>query len=114
VKDVIVAMLLLLGSLFVLLAALGVVRFPDLFMRMQAMTKASTLGAGSLLIAVAVHFARLDLTARSLLILAFIFITSPVAAHVIARAAYRAKVPLWEGSIADELRTARPEREPDG
>ena len=109
--------LLVVGALFMLLAALGVLRLPDLFMRLQAATKASTLGVGCLLLGVAVHFQDLGVTARAVLVVAFFFITAPVGAHVIARAAYAVGVPLWEGTITDELRHRRrapEEPPPDG
>jgi multicomponent Na+:H+ antiporter subunit G len=103
-SDVVSAVLIVVGGAFMLLAGVGVVRMPDLFMRMQAATKAATLGAGCMLLAVAVHFGDLSVTTRALLVIAFIFLTAPVAAHMVARAAYSAGTPLWEGTIADELR----------
>lgn len=86
-----------------LLAAIGVVRMPDAFTRMQATTKASTLGLGCMLAAVAIHFGNLSAFSRAAAIVMFVFLTTPVAAHVIARAAYFMGLPLWEGTIRDEL-----------
>jgi multicomponent Na+:H+ antiporter subunit G len=82
-----------IGSLFMLLAAVGVLRLPDLFTRMQASTKSSTLGVACILLAVAVHFGRLGVTTQAVLVVAFFFLTTPVAAHMIARAAYVSGVP---------------------
>ena len=101
------AALLVVGALFMLLAGLGVLRLPDLFMRLQAATKASTLGVGCLLLGVAIHFQDLAVTTRAVLVIAFFVLTAPVGAHMIARAAYAAGVPLWEGTITDELRHHR-------
>ena len=98
------AVLLVVGGFFMLLAGLGVLRLPDLFMRLQAATKASTLGVGCLLLGVAVHFQDLGVTTRAVLIISFFFLTAPVGAHMIARAAYAVGVPLWEGTLIDELR----------
>ena len=95
---------MVVGAVLMLLAALGVVRMPDLFSRMQAATKASTLGVGCMMLAVAVHFADLAVTTRAVLIVAFVFLTAPVSAHMIGRAAYYVGVPLWEGTTLDELR----------
>lgn len=106
-NDLATALFLLIGSAFMLLAGVGVVRMPDLFMRMQAATKAATLGAGCMLLAVAVHFGELHVATRALLITAFLFLTAPVAAHLIARAAYSVGTPLWRGTLVDELRAAR-------
>ena len=105
--DFLAGILLVIGGLAMLLAGFGVLRMPDLFMRMQAATKAATLGAGCTLSAVAIHFGELGVTTRSALIIAFLFLTAPVAAHVIARAAYSIGVPLWEASLCDELRSAK-------
>jgi multicomponent Na+:H+ antiporter subunit G len=99
------AFLWLAGSAFALLAAVGVVRMPDVFTRMQASTKASTLGLGCLLIGAGLQFGDLASFIRVVSIGAFMLLTTPVAAHVIARAAYRADVELWEGTVLDERRS---------
>jgi multicomponent Na+:H+ antiporter subunit G len=106
-NDVVVAALTVIGGAFMLLAGVGILRMPDVFMRMQAATKAATLGAGCMLLAVSVHFGDLAVVARAALVIAFILLTAPVAAHVIARAAYSVGTPLWGGTIADELREER-------
>ena len=102
-SEVLSTVLMIVGAAFVLLAGAGVVRMPDLFMRMQAATKASTLGIGFILLAVAVYFGELGVTTRALATITFVFLTTPIAAHMIARAAYFVGVPLWEGTIIDEL-----------
>lgn len=100
--DILTALLWIVGSAFAFLAALGVVRMPDVFTRMQASTKASTLGLGCLLVGAALQLEDLASIIRLVSIGAFIFLTTPVSAHVIARASYRANVPLWEGTVLDE------------
>ncbi len=110
-NDILAAMLIVIGGGFMLLAGVGVVRMPDLFMRMQAATKAATLGAGCMLLALAFHFGELQIVTRALLVTAFVFLTAPVAAHMIARAAYSVGTPLWEGTIADELKGHQMEAE---
>jgi multicomponent Na+:H+ antiporter subunit G len=102
-NDLVAAVMVLLGATLMLLAAVGVVRMPDLFTRMQASTKAASLGSGLVLGAVALHFAELTVVARSMLAVAFIFLTAPISAHMIARAAYFIRVELWEGSVIDDL-----------
>ena len=104
IGDAVTAALMAAGATLMLLAAVGVVRMPDLYSRMQAATKASSLGSGCLLLAVAVHFADPAITVRVLLIVVFILLTAPVSAHMIGRAAYFVGVPLWEGTGVDELR----------
>jgi multicomponent Na+:H+ antiporter subunit G len=98
----------LAGALFIagatlgLLAAVGVLRMPDVFTRMQASTKASTLGLGCLLAAVALRNPTLSFAVRAASIAAFMLLTTAVAAHAIARAAARSGAPIWKGTIVDE------------
>jgi multicomponent Na+:H+ antiporter subunit G len=98
------AVLMLFGGVFMLLAAVGVLRMPDLPTRMHATTKAGSLGAGLVLLSVAVYFGELSVTTRAIATLLFIVLTAPVAAHIICRAAYFTGVPLWKGMVRDELR----------
>ncbi|MBA4170188.1 MAG: monovalent cation/H(+) antiporter subunit G [Chloroflexi bacterium] len=92
------------GTTFILLASIGVVRMPDVYMRMQVSTKGASLGAGCVLLAVPVFFGDVAIGVRALLIIVFIFLTTPISAHMLARAAYIVGVPLWEGSVVDELK----------
>lgn len=110
-KDLLTAALLLTGSAFMLLAALGIVRFPDVLMRLQATSKAGTMGIGLILSGVALHFAEVPVVLWALLILVFLFVTAPVAAHMIGRAAYVRGERLWEGTVVDEWRARRREEE---
>lgn len=96
--------LLLLGAIFMLLAAIGLVRMPDVLMRMHSSTKSATLGVGLILLGVALHFGDFAIGVRALAIVVFMFSTAPVAAHMIGRAAYLSGVPLWEGTLSDEMR----------
>ena len=102
--DFATGILWIVGSSFAFLAALGVLRMPDVFTRMQASTKASTLGLGCLLIGAALQFADLASVIRVVSIGAFTLLTTPVSAHVIARASYLADIPLWGGTVLDERR----------
>lgn len=102
-NELIVSGLLISGGIFMLLAAVGVLRMPDVYMRISTATKAATLGAGCTLLAAAVHFGTISISSRALAILVFIFLTAPVSAHVIGRAAYIIGVPLWEGTAMDDL-----------
>lgn len=103
-SEIVCVILLLIGATFLLLAAVGEVRMPDLFTRMQPATKAATLGIACMLLAVAVYFGRIGITTRALAGIAFFFLTAPVTAHLVGRAAYFVGVPLWNGTVIDELR----------
>jgi multicomponent Na+:H+ antiporter subunit G len=96
--------LLLLGAVFMLLAAIGMVRMPDVLTRMHSSTKSATLGVGLIMLGVALTFSDFAIGVRAFAIVIFLFVTAPVAAHMIARAAYLSGVPLWEGTLSDELR----------
>jgi multicomponent Na+:H+ antiporter subunit G len=104
VNEIVSAVLLMIGSLFMLLAAAGVVRMPDLFTRMQTASKASTLGLSCMMLAVAAHFFELSVTTRSLAVIVFAFLTIPVASHMLGRAAYLSGVALWDKVVIDQLR----------
>jgi multicomponent Na+:H+ antiporter subunit G len=104
IREAVTVILMVVGAVLTLLAALGMVRMPDVYSRMQSATKASTLGIGCTMLAVAIDFGDLAITTRVVLIVAFVFLTAPISAHMIGRAAYYVGVPLWEGTTVDELR----------
>ena len=80
--------LLLIGALFSLLAAVGILRLPDLYTRMHAASKAGTMGSGLMLIAIAVIAFDGPVILRALVGVVFLLLTTPVSAHLLARAAY--------------------------
>jgi multicomponent Na+:H+ antiporter subunit G len=96
--------LLALGLAFDLLGCIGLVRLPDVYNRLQAGTKCVTLGTFLLLAGVVVRFGFGALGWKALLCIWFIAMTSPTAAHAIARAAHRSGVPLAPGSVLDRYR----------
>lgn len=102
-REVVSAVLLLIGVMFMFVAGVGILRMPDLYTRMSATTKVATLGVGSTLLAAAVYFGELGVTSRALATIAFVLLTAPVAAHMIGRAGYFGGVPLWSGTVVDEL-----------
>ncbi len=102
-NDIMAAIFLITGSFFMFLAGLGVWRFPDLFSRMHAATKAASFGIGLMLAGLMILYFSWTWLIFSALIILFVFITAPVAAHMLGRAAYLQDVPQYEGTIADEL-----------
>ena len=103
-REAVSGVLLLIGAIFMFIAGIGILRMPDLYTRMSSTTKVATLGIGLTLLAAAVYFSELGITSRALATIAFVLLTAPVAAHMIGRAAYFGGVPLWPGTIIDELR----------
>lgn len=102
-RDTIIAMLLGGGTFFAVVAAIGIVRLPDIYVRLSAATKASTLGVSLMLAGVALFFDDAAVTGKIAAIIVFIVLTAPVAAHMLGRSAYFSGVPLWEKSVRDDL-----------
>ena len=102
--EILISVLLVIGAFFMLVAGLGMLRMPDLFLRMSCSTKAATIGVGTLMFALALFFEDLGVATRALATICFIFLTAPVGAHRIGRIAYLVGVQLWEGTIKDELK----------
>lgn len=102
-SNIILIFLVSVGAIFILLAAIGLVRMPDLYLRISVTTKAATLGVGLLLVGTAIYFNELSITTRAIAILFFLFLTAPIGAHLIGRASYFIGLPMWKGSVLDEL-----------
>jgi multicomponent Na+:H+ antiporter subunit G len=94
--------LLSVGIAFDLFGCIGLVRLPDVYNRLQAATKCATLGTALILISVFFFTGFGAIAIKALLCIWFILITSPTAAHAIARAAHRSGIRLWEGSYIDK------------
>lgn len=87
IQEIAVSALLLGGVGFVLLAALGALRFPDALTRMAAVSKASTLGLTLIFLAVIVHSGAIGPSIKAVLTIAILWLTTPIAAHLLGRAA---------------------------
>lgn len=101
--QAVAAVLLAIGAVLMFLSSVGLVRMPDLYTRMSASSKAAGLGSSLVLAAVAFHFGTLAIATRAVAAIVFIFLTVPVAAHMVARAGYMARVPIWNRTIQDDL-----------
>lgn len=104
IADYTLVGLISLGTVFVFLAGLGVLRMPDLYLRISVTTKAATLGIGLILFGAAIHFTETSVTTRILAIILFLLLTAPVSAHLIGKASYFVGVPLWHKTVIDELK----------
>lgn len=94
-SEYIAAIFLLAGALLAVIAALGVLRLPDVLIRMHASTKVGTLSTGLIMVGCAVVFWDLGITVRAVAIMVFLLLTAPIAGHMIGRAAIETGVPLW-------------------
>lgn len=102
--ELIIILLSAIGALFILLAAIGIVRMPDFYLRVSVTTKAATLGIGLILIGAAVYFSEVSVTSRVVAIIFFLLLTAPVGAHMIGRTSYFIGTKLWEKSVMNELK----------
>ncbi|MHC4223067.1 MAG: monovalent cation/H(+) antiporter subunit G [Planctomycetota bacterium] len=103
-QYIVAALLATLATAFSLLAAVGILRMPDLYTRLHAAGKAATLGAICALLAGAVYAGETGVTVRVLMVIGFLLFTMPIATHRIARAGYLNEVRQEEGTVIDELK----------
>ncbi|WP_249695671.1 monovalent cation/H(+) antiporter subunit G [Stappia sp. WLB 29] len=103
IYEIAVGIVLVVGSIFSLIATIGLLRLKDVYMRMHAGSKAGTLGSGLMLIALAVHAGQVDVLTRALAGVVFFLLTAPVAAHLLAKAAYQAGYKPCADTHIDEM-----------
>ena len=102
--TVVMIVLIATGFCFSLSGALGIWRMPDLYCRIQCSSKTITMGAIPALTAVVVGEGIVSTYAAHALIIGFLLlVVNPAASHALARAAYRAGVPMWPGAVRDEV-----------
>lgn len=104
IREMIGYILLGLGSLFYFLAGLGLLRMPDIYTKLQASTKATTLGTFS--IALGIGILDFSFFGKAILVIAFIALTNPVAASLMIRAAYKSGAPRCKETFVDEIESS--------
>ncbi len=109
------AIITLAGSVFLFLGALGLLRMPDIYNRMQAGTKATTMGTLLFIAGLALGFHQEIGVARVVLIILFVIFTNPLSTHALARAAHKHGIPLAKDTVKDDLAQDEEARtEPEG
>ena len=103
ILNIISGLFMVTGASLTLIAAFGVLRLPDLYTRMHATSKAGTLGAGLLLLAIALASFDVGVITRSIAGVLFLILTAPVSAHLLARSAYFSGLKPWAGTRIDDL-----------
>ena len=104
-REAIVIALAAIGLAFTLSGAVGILRMPDVYSRIQCSSKTVTMGALPVLIALVVGLGPISsYGSRALLVAVLLLIVNPAASHALVRAAYKAGVPMWRGAVADEPR----------
>jgi multicomponent Na+:H+ antiporter subunit G len=106
--ELIGSILVLLGAIFHFSAGLGMLRMPDAYTRMQAGTKASTLGNTLVLLGLGIYHPGWGL--KLLIIVFFVLMTNPISSHALARAAHGIRIPMAGKTGIDALRDARRKR----
>ncbi len=102
-QEIFSTVFIVAGAIFIMIASLGILRLPDFYIRMSAITKAGTMGVGLIAIGIAIYFNNLNISTKAFVIITFMLLTAPVAAHIIARAAYKQGIPFWGQNLVDEL-----------
>ncbi|MCP4998442.1 MAG: monovalent cation/H(+) antiporter subunit G [Hyphomicrobiales bacterium] len=100
---IIIALMIVIGSAFTFVAALGLIRLPDVYTRMHAASKAGTVGSGVVLIALGIEAGDTGTLTRALAGVAFFLLTAPISAHLLAKASYAVGYRLSELSVVDEM-----------
>jgi multicomponent Na+:H+ antiporter subunit G len=100
--EIISAIIIMVGVLFVFIGAVGLLRLPDFYIRVSAITKAATVGVACIMIGVALNYNEIGISIKAFAVVLFLLITSPIAAHIIGRAAYNSGVPLWKKTEINE------------
>lgn len=101
--NVLIAILSTIAALSILFASIGILRMPDFYLRLSVTVKAATLGIGLFLLCTAILFPDISVTTKAIAISFFLILTTPVAAHMIGRSAYKSGTPKWKGTILDDL-----------
>ena len=104
--DVLAAGFLLAGLFFFFVGAVGIVKLPDVYHRLHAASKSSTLGLMGLLLAATCHMGTTEVGVKALAVMLFIFVANPIGSHLLAKAALKAGAPQWEGTLSDATQDA--------
>ena len=102
IPTIIGALVMGFGGIFLLLGALGILRLPDVYNRLQAGTKCTTLGAFCTIVGVGI--AEPGWIFKALIVAVFVLLTNPISAHALARASYKSAVPLSDATVVDKYR----------
>lgn len=111
--ELIICLFLLLGGVFCLGGSIGLLRFPDIYCKMQALSKPVTLGIFNLIIAYILFllYAGVGLSMKGVLAVVFLLLTIPIGSHMIIKASYRSGVPIWTESLMDQLADTKRDEE---
>jgi multicomponent Na+:H+ antiporter subunit G len=111
VKEILVIVAAVVGLGFSLSGAVGILRMPDVYSRIQCSSKTITMGALPALVALVIGEGPIsDYGGRALLVAFLLLVVNPMASHALARAAYKTGIPMWRGAVTDQVRDEREKR----
>lgn len=113
-KDFLSAFFILIGAFFMLISSIGMIRLPDFYIRNSASTKAVVLGVLLILLGVGIHYNDIMIFIEIGGILFFVFLISPMAAHIVARAAVMTNVKFWKETKLEDLDSYEKEHTEEG
>lgn len=96
--EILALVCVVIGLFFMFVGAIGVVRLPDVYNRLHAASKCSTLGLLGLLLGAVFHIGTLGMAAKAIMVVLFAFVATPVGSHMLAKAALRTDTPVWPGT----------------
>ena len=102
-ENYIVLLFLVIGTVFIFIASIGLLKMPDVYLRMSASTIAGTFGVASMLIAVAIFFGGLSLVLHIAGVIVFLILTVPVGAHMLGRTSHIIGLKMWDKTVADDM-----------
>lgn len=103
-NEILGLIIISIGILADLIGCIGLVRFPDVYTRLQASTKCVTLGSCGIFFGVFFYYGFTSIGIKALLVMIFIFLTSPVSSHALARAAYKSGVKMCDKTVCNEYK----------
>ncbi len=109
--EILSLIFIVVGITFDLFGCIGLIRMPDVYNRLQAATKCVTMGTCGILLGVFIRFGFSAGGIKALICIVFLLLTAPVSAHALARAAHKAGVKMWEGSVCDKYAEDRKNNE---
>lgn len=103
IGNILAGIFVVMGAMFALVASIGILRLPDFYTRIHAASKAGTVGSVLALVALAIVSVQTAEVLRAIAAIVFFFLTAPISAHLLGKAAYSAGYRMWSGSVLDEM-----------
>ncbi len=103
-SEYFVIFFMVVGAIFIFVASIGLLKMPDVYLRMSASTIAGTFGVASMLLAAAIHFYDFGIFVHIIGVIIFLILTVPVGAHMLGRASHIIGLQMWKNTVRDDLK----------